>query len=222
MQRIIQINIAGRIIPIEEDAYLLLKSYISSLEYQFAQEDGKDEIIQDIENRIAELFSLRLQSGTAAIDISDVKKVEETLGPAHDLGDRNNYINPNVPTTYHDEDKQKSRKKGGHRRLYRDPENRMIGGVCGGLGSYFGIDPVIIRLLMALFAIFGGAGVLVYIVAWMIIPIPKTPAQFEEMNRGTAPGIHEMAENMTEELMALKKRAEKMSRELKDFFSKKK
>ena len=220
MQRIIQINIAGRLIPIEEDAYLSLKAYITSLEQQFANEEGKDEIIQDIENRIAELFSLRLQAGAPAIDLADVRKVAETLGPAHDLGDHNNYINPNVPAHYSGTGNKE--KTNAHRRLYRDPDNRMLGGVCGGIGRYFGIDPVIIRLIFALFAIFGGAGILVYIVAWAVVPLAKTPQQLEDMRSGNPPSIHDMAQNMGEELHALKKRAEKMSRELKDFFSRKK
>src|ERR1043165_2140514 len=86
MQRIIQINIAGRVTPIEEDAYQLLKDYITSLERQFRGEDGM-EIIEDIENRIAELFATRLQSGAHAIDCADVRKVVETLGSAADLND---------------------------------------------------------------------------------------------------------------------------------------
>ena len=84
MQRIIQINIAGRILPIEEDAYLSLRDYINSLHQQFGGDDGK-EIIEDIENRIAELFTIRLQSGAPAIDRADVKKVMDTLGAASDL-----------------------------------------------------------------------------------------------------------------------------------------
>src|SRR5277367_5335594 len=86
MQRIIQINIAGRVLPIEEDAYIILKEYITSLQRQFSGSDGK-EIIEDIENRIAELFSIRLQGGSAAIDRADVQKVIDTLGAAADLHD---------------------------------------------------------------------------------------------------------------------------------------
>jgi phage shock protein C len=92
MQRIIQITIASRLIPIEEDAYLILRDYISSLERHFSGEDGKEEIIQDIELRIAELFNIRLQSGAHAIDKSDVVKLIDTLGPASALNDGSNRI----------------------------------------------------------------------------------------------------------------------------------
>ena len=224
MQRIIQINIAGRLIPIEEDAYLLLKEYIGSLERQFAGEEGRDEIIQDIEHRIAELFGIRLQSGAAAIGQEDVRKVVDTLGPAHDLGDGNNYINPNVPTRYtggRQEDAGSNGTASG-RRLYRDPHDKMLGGVCGGLGRYFDIDPVIIRLIFAMCFLLAGAGLMVYIVAWIVIPIAKTPQQLSDMRQGEPMNIHNMAQNVGDELQDLKKRGEQMSRELKDFFSRKK
>src|SRR5205809_7956962 len=98
MQRIIQINIAGRVQPIEEDAYLLLKEYINTLERQFKDDEGR-EIIEDIENRIAELFAIRLQSGSPAIDRADVQKVIDTLGSASDLHDGGTYSSAKGPAT---------------------------------------------------------------------------------------------------------------------------
>ena len=77
MQRIIQINIAGRVIPIEEDAYTLLRNYLTSLERQFGNEEGK-EIVEDIENRIAELFTIRLDGGAPAIDRADASGSSRT------------------------------------------------------------------------------------------------------------------------------------------------
>ncbi|MEI8279265.1 MAG: hypothetical protein WCG87_05835 [Bacteroidota bacterium] len=97
MQRILQINLAGRITPIEEDAYMILKDYITSLERQFAKEEGRDEILQDIENRIGELFALRLQNGAPAVDKEDVRKVMETLGHAYDIGSDTNSGQPTSP-----------------------------------------------------------------------------------------------------------------------------
>jgi phage shock protein C len=225
MQRIIQINIAGSLIPIEEDAYLLLRDYVKSLERQFEGEEGRDEIIQDIEYRIAELFAMRLQTGAPAIGTADVQKVVDTLGPAHDLGEGNNYINPYVPTRYTGSTKGNAtsgaeRSQG--RRLYRDPHDKILGGVCGGLGRYFDIDPVIIRLIFAMCFLLAGAGLMVYIVAWIVIPLAKTPQQLDDMRSGEPMGIHNMARNLGDELQDLKKRGEQMSRELREFFSKKK
>src|SRR5690606_28601490 len=139
---IIQVNILGRLIPIEEDAYLTLRDYIKSLERHFSNEPGKDEIIQDIETRIAELFTARLEAGTPCIDNADVNKVIETLGPAYTLGAHTEPVNPYLPTRY------EPKTSGGQRRLYRNPDDKMIGGVCSGIANYFDIDPVIVRLIM--------------------------------------------------------------------------
>ena len=173
MQRIIQINIAGRVLPIEEDAYTMLKDYINSLERQFRGDDSR-EIIEDIENRIAELFSIRLQGGSPAIDRFDVQKVIDTLGAASDLkddttggsgsqkqgssyysGGRNNYGQPN---SYNRD------------RLLRDPYDKVIGGVCSGISHYFDIDPVIVRLVMVVLFLTAGIGFLAYLIAWAVIP----------------------------------------------------
>jgi phage shock protein C len=223
MQRILQINIAGRVLPIEEDAYNILKDYISSLERQFAGEDGK-EILEDIENRIAELFSIRLQGGAPAIDRSDVQKVMDTLGAASDLhdgpagsnsnynssqGSRQNTYNPNWQRGY-------SRSQ---QRLTRDPYDKVIGGVCSGLGHYFDIDPVILRLIMAVLFLVFGIGLIAYIIAWAVIPAARSR---EELYGGQPMTFHDISRNMQEELEDLKRRGEQMSRDLKDFFSKKK
>lgn len=136
MQRIIQINLAGRMIPIEEDAYLTLRDYFRSLERHFSNEQGKDEIIQDIEYRIAELFGIRLQAGTTCIDSEDVRKVMETLGPAYTISAATaDPVNPTLPARY------EPRITGGQRRLYRNPHDKMLGGVCSGIANYFDIDP---------------------------------------------------------------------------------
>lgn len=219
MQRIIQINIGGRVIPIEEDAYTALKEYIASLERQFAGEEGKDEIIQDIEYRIAELFGIRLSGGAAAIDREDVKKLTDTLGHASDIGGTRH-----LPVRYEARKQQQydysynSRP----RRLYRNPNDKMLGGVCGGLGVYFDIDVTIIRLLFAACILLVGVGLLAYVLAWIIIPVARTPEELSYMSGGDPLTFHDIARNMSDELQDLKKRGEQMSRELKDFFSKKK
>ncbi len=230
MQRILQINIAGRILPIEEDAYNTLKDYITSLERQFSGTDGK-EIIEDIENRIAELFAIRLQGGSPAIDRSDVQKVMETLGAASDLHDepgapsssrsygraydnRNSYSGPmpnsGRPYPY------------SHDRLLRDPYDKVIGGVCSGIGHYFEIDPVIVRLIMVVLFLVFGIGFIAYIIAWIVIPAAKSREELYNMNNGNPMTFHDISRNVGHELEDLKQRGEQMSRELRDFFSKKK
>lgn len=223
MQRIIQINIAGRVIAIEEDAYLILKDYISSLERHFSGVEGKDEIIQDIEGRIAELFSIRQQAGSAAIDKTDVLKLIETLGPASALNDGNDaagkpashFPGPYTGRPYYNENYSS-------RRLFRNPNDRLLGGVCSGVANYFDIDPVIIRLVFAILFFTAGIGLLAYIIAWIIVPVAKTPEDMRYMTGGRPMDFHTMTKNVGEEMQDLKRRGEEMSRELRDFFSKKK
>lgn len=221
MQRIIQINIAGRVLPIEEDAYQLLKDYITSLERQFRGEDGK-EIIEDIENRISELFSIRLQSAPS-IDCADVRKVVETLGSAADLHDGgqsyNSYTKQEPNFTYGSQNKQQNYTRRDSTRLLRDPYDKVIGGVCSGLARYFDVDPVIIRLIMAVLFLTFGIGLIAYLIAWAIIP--AATSREELYGNGQPMTFHDISRNVQDELQDLKKRGEQMSRELRDFFSKK-
>ena len=214
MQRIIQINLAGRVLPIEEDAYYLLGDYINALKRQFSGADGT-EIIGDIENRIAELFSIRLQNGIPAINEGDVKKVIETLGAAADINDatsagrqydrkQNHYYTGNSHNYRRD-------------RIRRDPFNKVLGGVCSGMAHYFDIDPVIIRLIMAMLFFYFGLGLVAYIIAWAIIPAAKSKS---ELYNDAPPTFHDVTRNVALELEDLKARAEQMSRELRDFFGK--
>jgi len=227
MQRIIQINIAGRVIPIEEDAYQILKDYLNALERLFAGEEGNDEIIQDIEYRIAELFGIRLQSGVPAIDRNDVQKVIDTLGPAHELNDNAGTGNKsrNLPVPYvkpTNKQQQERRYDQGYRRIYRDPDDKWLGGVCSGFAHYFDIDPIIVRLIFAAMLLLAGVGLIAYIIAWIVIPKARSLEDHNRMNYGAPMDMDSITHNMREELQDLKQRGEQMSRELRDFFSKKK
>ena len=231
MQRIIQINIAGHVIPIEDDAYAALKEYIDALGRQFPGADG-NEIIEDIEGRVAELFNIRLQAGAPAIDRNDVRKVIDTLGAPADLNDgpatgsSSGYSSRQSAGysgarsyTYSAFDHRTAYNQPRRDRLLRDPYDKMIGGVCSGLAHYFDIDPVIIRLVMAVLFLTAGIGLIAYLIAWAIIPAARTP---QELEYGTPVTIHDISNNVGAELEDLKRRGEEMSRELRDFFSKKK
>jgi phage shock protein PspC (stress-responsive transcriptional regulator) len=222
MQRIVQINIAGRVLPIEEDAYIVLKEYINTLERQFKGDDGK-EIIEEIENRIAELFTIRLQGGSPAIDRSDVQKVIDTLGTASDLHDGANTSQNSRQYTYNP---GSQRSQGGpynsRARLLRDPFDKVIGGVCSGIAHYFDIDPVIIRLVMVVLFLTAGIGFLAYLIAWAVIPAANSREELYNMSSGNPVTFHDITRNVENELQDLKRRGEQMSRDLKDFFSKKK
>jgi len=225
MQRIIQINIAGRIIPIEEDAYISLKEYLNTLEKQFAKEEGKNDIIQDIENRIAELFMLRINNNVPAIDRSDVQKVIDTLGNPSDLHDgpkNENSTSNEQPSSTYQSAWEKRDFQYTHQRLLRNPYDKVLGGVCSGIAVYFDIDPIIIRLLMVVLFLTFGIGFFTYIICWIVIPAAKSREDLYNMTAGNPVTFNDIKHNVELELKDLKRRGEEMSRDLKDFFSKKK
>lgn len=173
MKKIININFQGRVIPIEEPAYETLKQYVDSLRKYFANEEGRDEIINDIESRIAELFSERLKRGSACIADEDINAVMTSIGRPQDFEEQTGAAADNSgayqandassqgfsSTTY--------TSNVGRGRLYRNADDKIIGGVCSGLANYLGIDPVIMRVL---FVILIGALFWIYILLWIIVP----------------------------------------------------
>jgi phage shock protein PspC (stress-responsive transcriptional regulator) len=222
MERIIQINIGGRVIPIEEDAYLALKQYISTLERQFTGDDGK-EIVEEIEHRVAELFAIRLDSGVPAINRADVQKVTDTLGNASDLNESATAPGSNASSGSAGGNTWQGKPpfSNNRDRLLRDPFDKVAGGVCSGIAHYFDIDPTIVRLVWLVLFLTFGIGFLVYIIAWAVIPAARTREELFNMNNANPVTFHDITKNMADELQDLKKRGEQMSRELKDFFSKK-
>lgn len=171
MKKVININFQGRVTPIEETAYDVLKKYVESLRNFFANEDGKDEIINDIESRIAELFSEQLKKGSTCITDDDVESIIAGMGRPEDF--ENDESNPsNGQHTYQNNNTQASTETSANNRgsLYRDINDKIFGGICGGLAAYFKIDPSIIRVIFVVFTFSGGAGILLYILLWIILP----------------------------------------------------
>lgn len=175
MKKVININFQGRVIPIEETAYDILQQYIDSLRKYFAKEDGRDEIINDIESRIAELFSERLKKGTTCITDDDVNAVIASMGRPSDFeqadADNLGSTTADAGGTYSQQQQAESApftpSTPGRGRLYRNADDKLLGGVCSGLANYLGIDPVVMRIL---FVLFFGALFWVYIVLWIIVP----------------------------------------------------
>ncbi len=179
MKKAIKINISGVIFHIDEDAYEKLKTYLKSVELYFSNKEGGKEIVDDIESRIAELFHSRVsENKKEVITIEDVVEVTAVMGDPVDFVEEAEEAEAETGKT--GETKISSKK--GPRRLYRDPDNSVLGGVCGGLGAYFGIDAVIIRILFVVLLIIGhGVWALVYIILWIAIPRAVTIAQKLEM-----------------------------------------
>jgi phage shock protein PspC (stress-responsive transcriptional regulator) len=173
MKETTTINISGIIFHIDLDAYEKLKTYFQELKKRFGDNEEGKEIINDIELRIAEILQEKLTDKKQVVTIEDVDNIIETMGHPEDF-----------ETDTEDEEKsykEDPRTESGERALYRDPDNTVLGGVCSGLGHYFGLDPVIIRVITVLFTIFYGVGFLIYIILWAFIPKASTTAQKLEM-----------------------------------------
>lgn len=163
MKKTISIHIKGLSFTIEEDAYDLLQDYLDRLNLTFSEEAGASEILEDIEIRIAELFTARLNDAKTVIELQDVKEVLAVLGePEQFAGDEDEETEGSA---------HKTTEKHSHseKRLFRDEDNAAIGGVCAGIGNYFGIDPVVVRILFVLM-LFAGFGFLLYIILWIAVP----------------------------------------------------
>ncbi len=173
MKKIININLSGRVIPIEDAAYESLQRYIESLRRYFAAEEGRDEIINDIESRIAELMNDKVRKGTTAITEADMEEIIASMGRVEDFeatesAESESATNSNYAYTGATDKNGKQRFSG---RLYRDSSDKMIGGVCAGIANYVNVDPAIIRLLFAIITFGGfGMGVFIYILLWIILP----------------------------------------------------
>jgi len=172
MKKVININFQGRVIPIEESAYDILKQYVDSLRKFFANEEGRDEIINDIEGRIAELFGESLKKGATCITEDTVNGIIASMGRPEDFEGEEN----NVKSQLGGEGKQSQSNynyipnDAPRGRLYRDDNDKLLGGVCSGVANYLRVDPTIVRLVFALIAFGAGTGVFLYILLWIILP----------------------------------------------------
>ncbi len=206
MNKTVTINISGIIFHIEEDAYDSLSKYLATIKGYFSNTDGGNEILADIEARIAELLQEKINTSKQVILMMDVEYVKGVMGKPEDFG----------ADTSHDENKNEKentfRDEKAKRRLFRDPEERLIGGVCSGLANYFNIDTVWVRLAMFLLIFFGGISLWVYVVLWIIIPLAKTTADRFAM-RGESANVNNIIKSFKEEAEDVKARVNKYGRE---------
>ncbi|MBL7738389.1 MAG: PspC domain-containing protein [Chitinophagaceae bacterium] len=169
MKKIININLSGRVIPIEDSAYEKLQAYIESLRRYFAHEDGRDEIINDIESRIAELMNEKVRKGASCVTEADIEEIVASMGRPEDFDAEATDDTSTKSQGAKQEYAYSERKSRG--RLYRDSSDKFIGGVCSGIANYLNTDPAIIRILFAIITFGGfGLGFLIYILLWIFLP----------------------------------------------------
>lgn len=169
MKKIININLSGRVIPIEDSAYEKLQAYIESLRRYFSHEEGRDEIINDIESRIAELMNDKVRKGAACVTDADIDEIIASMGRPEDF-DADTAEAADATAAGAKDDYSYTGKKA-RKRLYRDSSDKFIGGVCSGIAAYLNVDPAIVRILFAIITFGGfGLGFLIYILLWIILP----------------------------------------------------
>src|SRR6056297_645017 len=175
MNKTININLANTLFHIDDDAYNKLRRYLESIRRSFSGTKGSDEIIADIEARIAELFLEKMENERQVITHKEVDQVIEVMGQPEDY-----MVDEDI---FEDEPKRSYAEPAGRaKKLYRDVDHKYIGGVCAGLEHYLGIDSLWIRLIFILLAIFtSGFGLIAYILLWILVPEAATTSQKLDM-----------------------------------------
>jgi phage shock protein PspC (stress-responsive transcriptional regulator) len=176
MKQVININFQGRIVPIEVTAYEILKQYIESLTRHFDAEEGKEEIINDIENRIGELFQERIKAGATCIVDDDVNAIIKSIGRPEDFDDAEPSAATDNQKTQESANQQQAAftTASGRKRLFRDENHKLLGGVCSGIANYFDVDIAIVRIIFAILFFTFGIGFIPYIILWIAVPSSAT------------------------------------------------
>ncbi|QGY45564.1 PspC domain-containing protein [Maribellus comscasis] len=207
MKKTYTIHLSATVFYIEDDAYEELQKYLISLKKYFGDSEEGREIIADIEFRIAEIFTSKITEEKKVVTMDWVNEVVEMMGTPETFNEAGDNEEPFG---------EKSRRK---RRLYRDPEHKVLGGVCGGLAAYFDIDPVVMRLIMVLLFFFTGIALFVYLILWIVVPKAVNAAQRLEM-RGEDVTVKNIEKFIKEEVDSVKESYNKFKKE--GFFSKSK
>ena len=190
MNKTLTINLSGRIFHVDEDAYKLLYDYLYNLKHAFEHTEGGNEIIDDLEGRLAELLIGYTAERTEVVSVATVEKVIAMLGKPEEITGEENNLKPETdkkeaekgqPINFSDkqsdnteqtqEDNTPPHTHTTRKRLFRNPDNRLLGGVLGGLAIYLNWDPTLLRLLLFVILIAGyGTVIPIYLICWIIIP----------------------------------------------------
>lgn len=198
MNKTLDINLSGRMFHVDEDAYKLLYDYLYNLRHAFERQEGGNEIMDDLENRLAELLLERISDRQEVVSRTIVEEAITRLGRPEEIAGEENEAPEAAPTgenpteapadtaqgdTEATEDKTEEKTEtpppppSSRKRLFRDPDNRILGGVLGGLALYLNWDPTLLRLLLVVILIAGyGTVIPIYLICWLIIPKATTAA----------------------------------------------
>ena len=171
MKKTVNVNLAGTFFHIDEDAFGKLTRYLDAIKKSMSDPQGSDEIIRDIEARIAELFSEKIESSTQVISTKELDEVISVMGQPEDY-----MVDEEIFEDGGFEPKRKTRSRSSSsKKLFRDIDDKFISGVSSGLGHYLGIDIIWIRLLWVFLVLIGfGSPILIYILLWIIVPAAES------------------------------------------------
>jgi phage shock protein PspC (stress-responsive transcriptional regulator) len=167
MKKTVKITIKGFSYHLDEDAYQALNDYLQAIGKQFASNEESKEIVEEVECRIAEIFTDWTNDQKQVITLDDIHRLIKIIGEPNDFASGEEE-ETKEPTTSNTNENGK---------VYRDKDNAVFGGVCSGLGNYFAIDPLLLRLLFVILVLFYGLSLWAYIILWIVIPAAITPEQ---------------------------------------------
>lgn len=202
MKKVLHINLGGKEFTINEDAFAHLENYLNAIEKHFSNTQGFEGILYDIEVRIGELFEEDAKNGSI-INMKKLDRVINTMGKPEDFSDEDETLQ----STKSDRAKIVTGKK-----LFRDPDDKILGGVASGLSAYFGIqDPIIIRIAFVLLFVIGGTGFLAYLILWIAIPKARSTSDFLAM-KGEEINIDNIAKSVQNSLKDIKDKLDDFSK----------
>ena len=223
MKKTLTVNLGGIVYQIDEDAYRLLDNYLNNLRLHFRKEEGADEIMDDMETRISDLFSEKINEHKQVIVAADVEEIIARMGKPEEIeseedeteqksADNEKKQRDSTTTDHHNESTT------GKRRLYRDPDNRMLGGVASGFGAYLDCDPTWVRLIMIILIFIPYTPIVVaYLIAWLLIPEARTAteklsmhgeaATVENIGKSVSDGFNRMSEKANDYIDSGKSRS---------------
>jgi len=196
MKKTLTVNLGGTVFHIDEDAYHLLDKYLANLRMHFRKEVGADEIVKDMELRISELLTEKINAGIQVISIDYVEEVIKRMGKPEELSEEGSREEEKSAGEARQE--SYANKEEAHRRFYRNPDDKVLGGLASGLAAYMGWDPTLIRLLMIVLVFFGvGVIIPIYIVCWIVVPEASTAAEKLSM-RGEKVTVENIGKTVTD------------------------
>jgi len=199
MKKNYSVNIGGQLFNIDEDALRRLEEYFNRLRDYFGGNGEASEMLADVEARIAELLGPLSRGSERVVDITAIESVINQMGEPEEWG------TPDDETT----GGSNSNKHSGNRRIFRDPDHRLLGGVASGLAAWSGIDPWVVRVLFILFSVFYFTGLIVYAVLWLVLPEAHTTSEKLEMH-GEEVNVDNLKRRFNEEKQRLAELGEKL------------